>query len=172
MSSKEKLTYAQSFLPFPNSKALCRCSLCSIAWDTLCSPWRESCTVLVLRRGSGGMEGKPQQKYLAETRERHPCSAHSCYGHVLSVQKFLGQSLIHAPLWDSKIQNVLTVDVLFLGEHSSWNAVLLHLIKSILIFTLMTHHIFVLKSKVKWLNGFSFSTKSLGSNYFDLDCQQ
>lgn len=61
MSSKEKLTYAQSLLtPSPIQRQLTDSSLCSIAWDTLSS----------------------QQKYLAESRQWHPCSALSCHGHV------------------------------------------------------------------------------------------
>lgn len=71
----------QSLLtPSPIQRQLTDSSLCSLAWDTLSSPWRESCTVL--QRGYRGMEEKPQQKYLAETRQWHPCRAHSCRGHV------------------------------------------------------------------------------------------
>ena len=60
------------------------------------------------------MEEKPQGSAWLKLDSGTPAVLMLIMGMFLPVEKFLGQSPIHAPLWETKIQNVPTVDVFFL----------------------------------------------------------
>lgn len=104
MSCKMKLTHTWSLLPLIQ-RYHTDFSLCSIAWDTVSSPWKESGWISVMQKGYGGV-GNSLGRRTWVKQESGIYSAYCIVDINLSMERFLGQSPVCAPMWCSKIPKV------------------------------------------------------------------